>query len=84
MKHRVKILDIKQDDMIVDRDYMKIIEVETHDGKRNIIEVEEYNASTVAEDINNSREEHVIVFGDYIYSKINIKTIKPFEEKGDK
>ena len=25
MKHRVKIFDIKQDDMIVDSDYMKII-----------------------------------------------------------
>lgn len=67
---------------------MKIIEVETHDGKKNIIEVEEYNASEIAKEINNSQEEHVIVFGDYIYSKINIKTIKPVyeteEEKGDK
>ncbi len=63
---------------------MKIIEVETHDGKKDIIEVEEYNASEIVKEINNSQEEHVIVFGDYIYSKINIKTIKPFEEKGDK
>ena len=57
--------------------HMKTIEVETHDGEKNIIELEEYNASAVAEAINNSREEHVIVFGDYIFSKINIKTIKP-------
>ena len=64
--------------------YMKTIEVETHDGRTNIIEVEEYNASEIAKEINSSREEHVIVFGDYIYSKINIKTIKPFEEKSDK
>lgn len=60
---------------------MKIIEVETHDGKKNIIEVEEYNALEVAENINNSQEEHVIAFGDYIFSKINIKTIKPAIEE---
>ena len=67
---------------------MRTIEVETHDGKKDIIEVEEYNASAVAGNINNSQEEHVIAFGDYIYSKINIKTIKPVYEaeegEGDK
>lgn len=63
---------------------MKTIEVETHDGKKDIIEVEEYDALAIAKEINNSQEEHVIAFGDYIYSKINIKTIKPVyvAEKG--
>lgn len=57
------------------------LQVETHDGSADVVEVEGYNASEIAEEINNSQEEHVIAFGDYIYSKINIKTIKPFEEK---
>ena len=59
---------------------MKKLSVETHDGSKDVVEVEEYNASEIAKEINNSQEEHVIAFGDYIYSKINIKTIKPFEE----
>ncbi len=56
------------------------LQIETHDGIKDIVEVEEYNALEIAKEINNSQEEHVIAFGDYIYSKINIKTIKPFEE----
>ena len=59
---------------------MKKIKIETHDGTSDIVEVSEYYALKIAAEINDSQDEHVIAFGDYIYSKINIKSIKPFEE----
>lgn len=59
---------------------MKKLEIETHDGNTDIAEVEKYNALEVANAINDSQNEHVIAFGDYIYSKINIKSIKPYYE----
>lgn len=63
---------------------MKKILVETHDGSTDVVEIEDYNALEIAKEINNSQEEHVIAFGDYIYSKINIKSIKLFIEESDK
>lgn len=57
-----------------------ILKIETHDGITDVVEVEGYNALEVADAINNSQDEHVIAFGDYIYSKINIKTVKPAHE----
>lgn len=62
---------------------MKKLIIETHDGSNDVVEVEEYDAIQTAAEINNSQEEHVIVFGDYIYSKINIKTVKPVEKVED-
>lgn len=62
---------------------MKKLSVETHDGSTDVVEVGEYNALEIAKEINDSQEEHVIAFGDYIYSKINIKSIKPFEEENE-
>ena len=59
---------------------MKKIKIETHEGTSDIVEVSEYDAVKIAAEINDSQDEHVIAFGDYIYSKINIKSIKPFEE----
>lgn len=62
---------------------MRKIQIETHDGQSDIVEVEEYDALQTAAEINNSQEEHVIAFGDYIYSKINIKTVKPVVEENE-
>lgn len=59
---------------------MKKIKIETHEGTSDIVEVSEYDAVKIAAEINDSQDEHVIAFGDYIYSKINIKTIKPVYE----
>ena len=59
---------------------MKKIKIETHEGTSDIVEVPEYDAAKIVKEINDSQEEHAIAFGDYIYSKINIKSIKPFEE----
>lgn len=57
------------------------LQIETHDGTSDIVEVEEYDANKTAAEINNSQDEHVIAFGDYIYSKISIKSIKPTLEE---
>lgn len=62
---------------------MKKLSIETHDGSTDVVEVEEYNALETAKEINDSQDEHVIAFGAYIYSKINIKTIKPYKEESD-
>lgn len=56
------------------------LKIETHDGQTDIVEVENYDALQTASEINNNQEEHVIAFGDYIFSKINIKTVKPVKE----
>lgn len=59
---------------------MKKIKIETHEGTSDIVEVSEYDAAKTVKEINDSQEEHAIAFGDYIYSKINIKSIKPYNE----
>lgn len=56
------------------------LKIETHDGQTDIVAVENYDALQTASEINNSQEEHVIALGDYIFSKINIKTVKPIKE----
>lgn len=63
---------------------MKKIKVVTHDGETDIIEVKEFDALKTAKNINDTQEEHVIAFGDYIFSKINIKTIKPYSGQEEK
>lgn len=56
------------------------LQIETHDGITDVVEVKDYNSLKVVNAINDSQNEHVIAFGDFIYSKINIKTIKPIKE----
>lgn len=63
---------------------MKKIKIETHEGTSDIVEVSEYDAAKTVKEINDSQEEHVIAFGDYIFSKINIKTIKPYSGQEEK
>lgn len=60
------------------------IKIITHDGEVDIIEVKEFDAAKTVKEINDSQEEHVIAFGDYIFSKINIKTIKPYSGQEEK
>ena len=55
------------------------IQVITHSGQEDVIEVEEYNPQEIAEKIN-GKEVQVIVFGKNIYSKIDIKYVKQIEE----
>lgn len=63
---------------------MKKIKIETHEGTSEIVEVSEYDAAKTVKEINDSQEEHAIAFGDYIFSKINIKTIKPYSGQEEK
>lgn len=54
------------------------LQVITHSGQEDVIEVEEYNPQEIAEKIN-GKEVQVIVFGKNIYSKIDIKYVKQIE-----
>lgn len=56
---------------------MPQIEVTTHSGDTEVVDVETYNAAELVQEINNKNDEHVIALGNSIYSKIDIKSIKP-------
>lgn len=58
---------------------MIILQVATHSGDIDTVEVEEYDAESIADLINN-HELNVIVLGNNIYSKIDIKSIKVTEQ----
>ena len=51
------------------------LEITTHSGGSDVVEVEEYNAQEVAESLND-HEKLAIAFGDNVYSRIDIKNIK--------
>lgn len=51
------------------------LQVITHSGDIDEISVESYDAEDIANQIN-SNETLVIVIGDYVYSRIDIKQIK--------
>lgn len=53
------------------------IEISTHSGDVDVVEVEDYNADAVAEKLNNN-EVQAVVFGDNVYSRIDVKNVKPF------
>lgn len=57
---------------------MTKIEISTHSGDVDVVEVEEYVAEQMANEINNN-EKLVISIGDNIYSRIDIKKIKKIE-----
>ena len=53
------------------------LEVSTHSGDIDIIEVTEYDAKEVT-DLRNGDDE-AIAIGDYSYSRIDLKNIKPID-----
>ena len=55
------------------------LEISTHSGDLDIVEVVEYSAVEVAEQLNNS-EVQAVVFGDNVYSRIDVKNVKPISE----
>ena len=55
------------------------LEISTHSGDIDVVEVVEYSANSVAEQLNNS-ELQAVVFGDNVYSRIDVKNVKPFSE----
>ena len=56
------------------------LRVLTHSGEDAIVEVEKYNAKELAEKLN-SHELNVIDIGDVVFSKIDIKLVKPIAEE---
>lgn len=57
------------------------LEVSTHSGETDIIEVDRYDASEITELRNGNKE--AIQIGDYSYSRIDIKNIKPVKEESE-
>ena len=55
------------------------LEISTHSGDIDIVEVDEYSADSVVEQLNNS-EVQAVVFGDNVYSRIDVKNVKPISE----
>ena len=55
------------------------LEISTHSGDIDIVEVDEYSADSVAEQLNSS-ELQAVVFGDNVYSRIDVKNVKPISE----
>ena len=58
------------------------LEISTHSGDVDIVEVVEYSAESVAEQLNNS-EVQAVVFGDNVYSRIDVKNVKPVLNEPD-
>ena len=55
------------------------LEVSTHSGTSDIIYVDDYNANEMVTKLNDLEIQAVIV-GDHIYSRIDVKNIKPVSE----
>ncbi len=54
------------------------LEVSTHSGETDVIEVDEYDAEEMTE-LRNGDDE-AIAIGNYSYSRIDIKNVKPVKE----
>lgn len=61
---------------------MITLEISTHSGGTDIVEVEEYNVEDVVEQLNDN-EIMAIAFGDNIYSRIDIKNIRVIEDEAE-
>ncbi len=59
------------------------LNVTTHSGLDDVVEVESYNPLEIAEQLNN-HEIMAIVIGDNVYSRIDVKNIRPFEQNLEK
>lgn len=56
------------------------LEISTHSGDSDIVEVDEYNALEVADKLNDN-ETQAIAFGDNVYSRIDIKNVKKMKDE---
>lgn len=59
---------------------MITLEVSTHSGEEDIIEVEDYDAEEITEKRNDETIE-AITIGNYSFSRIDIKNIKPLDNQ---
>lgn len=58
------------------------IEVSTHSGDIDVVSVEKYEPKDMAQKLNDN-DVHSILIGDNIYSRIDIKNIKPVKENAE-
>lgn len=56
------------------------LEVSTHSGSNDIVEVEHYDSNEIAEQLNNN-EIQALAIGNNVYSRIDLKNIKPIVEE---
>lgn len=57
------------------------LEVTTHSGETDVIEVDEYDAIAITKERNGENE--AIAIGNHSYSRIDIKNIKPVQENAE-
>lgn len=57
------------------------LEITTHSGDTDIIEVEEYDVQKIT-DLRNGEQE-AIAIGNHSYSRIDIKNIRPVDENAE-
>lgn len=60
---------------------MEKIEVTTHSGDRDVIEVESLDMEKIHEERNNGVE--AVLIGNYSYSRIDLKNIRPVSDSED-
>lgn len=58
------------------------LNITTHSGDDDIVEVEVYDAKELEEKRNNNELESIAI-GDNVYSRIDLKNIKPIKEEVD-
>lgn len=58
------------------------LEISTHSGDIDVIKVDEYEPQEMATKLNDN-DVHSILIGDNIYSRIDIKNIKPVHENAE-
>lgn len=56
------------------------LEVSTHGSESFIVEVEEYNAESLNEQLNDN-DINTVALGDLVISRINVKSVKPIQEE---
>lgn len=56
------------------------LEVSTHSGSNDIVEVEHYDADEMVEQLNNN-EIQAVAIGANVYSRIDLRNIKPIVEE---
>lgn len=56
------------------------LEVTTHSGDLDVVEVESYNAQELADKLNDA-EILSVALGDNVYARIDVKNVKPVGEE---
>lgn len=52
------------------------LNITTHSGEEDIVEVDEYNSADLAKSLNDIDVQSIAI-GDHVYSRIDVKNVKP-------